>query len=131
MSSTHSSAVPERFWDDARAKVDREGRCRLCPQIHSLDAAHVYKRAIDKAIGQLAYEGSIVEAAVSLGCSASTLYVDPRDVVPLCRSCHRDYDTLKVDLLPVLTLVEQARIVSHVGIERALHRTAPVSWPRA
>jgi hypothetical protein len=44
------------------------------------------------------------------------------DIVPLCPQHHREYDARTLDLLPYLTLAEQAAAVEHVGIVRALRR---------
>lgn len=52
-------------------------------------------------------------------------YVHPDDVVPLCTGCHDKYDgrtNERLDLLPHLTYVEQARAVSHVGFVAAARR---------
>lgn len=46
-------------------------------------------------------------------------------VVPLCRDCHRAYDSEGFDLLPYLEAVyrtEQKHAVEHVGIARAYQR---------
>lgn len=98
----------ERWWGDARAKVEREGRCRLCPEVAGLQFAHTIARTHDQRVEL--EDGSIA------------IYVDPDDGVPLCRQCHYDYDMRRVSLLEVLTLNEQAAAVAHVGILRALHR---------
>lgn len=44
-------------------------------------------------------------------------------VVPLPRRLHRLYDNGELDILPYLTLEEQAHAVSHLGILGALKRT--------
>ena len=87
-----------RDWTKARAKVGYERKCRVCPSVENIAAAHTIGRVHDERV------------------------VDPNDVVPLCTDCHADYDARKLDLLPYLTLVEQAAAVAHVGIVRALHR---------
>jgi hypothetical protein len=64
---------------------------------------------------------------------------DPRDVVPLCRRHHREYDQGALDLLPYLEpryRTELARAVELVGLLRALarvtnHRWAPDTMERA
>ena len=46
-------------------------------------------------------------------------------VVPLCRSCHRDYDQGRLDLLPHLESAWRAQVahaVGHVGLIGALRR---------
>lgn len=92
-----------RNWSAAREKVVAEGKCRVCKQTaNGLEAAHVMGRKYDDPSGQ----------------------VDPDDVVPLCRPCHTAYDARRLNLLPYLSLAEQAKAVSHVGIARALRRTS-------
>lgn len=90
-----------RDWTEARAKVDREARCRCCGQSGvRLEAAHVIGRKHDDRNG----------------------LVHPDDIVPLLQEHHRQYDLGLIDLLPVLTEAEQARAVGHVGILRAWRR---------
>ena len=84
-----------------KAKVEREG-ARLepfaPPPYEVVDAAHVTPRAIG-------------------GC-------DHEDcVIGLRRADHRMYDAGRLDILPYLTLAEQAHAVSHLGILGALRRT--------
>lgn len=98
----------ERYWSGAIEKVRREGRCRLCPEVFGLQAAHTIGRRYDE------------KAELEDGTSA--IFVDPDDIVPLCRVCHSAYDRREVSLLEVLTLDEQAAAVSHIGIWRAAHR---------
>lgn len=93
-----------RDWAAARAKLEREGRCRSCSSRAALQAAHVIGRRHDEE-------------------EAGRLVVHPDDVVPLCQACHARYDAHALDLLPGLTLAEQARAVGHVGIISALRRT--------
>jgi hypothetical protein len=50
---------------------------------------------------------------------------DPLCVVPLCRTCHRAYDTGRLDLLPHLEpncRTQLAHAVGHVGLIGALRR---------
>lgn len=98
----------ERVWDGALEKVRREGRCRLCPEVYDLQAAHVVARKHDE--------------AVELEDGTWAIFVDPDDVIPLCRQCHYDYDHRKVSILEVCWPREQAAAVAHIGIVRALHR---------
>jgi|KBSMisStaDraftv2_1062788.scaffolds.fasta_scaffold1820776_2 hypothetical protein len=98
----------ERYWTGALEKVRREGRCRLCPEVYDLQAAHTIARKHDE--------------AVELEDGTVAIFVDPDDVIPLCRQCHYDYDHRKVSVLEVLSEREQAAAVAHVGIVRALHR---------
>lgn len=93
----------KRSWEAARAKVDREGCCRVCsgglPQ-----AAHVIGRDHDRHDDD------------------GVVRVNPADIVPLCARHHTAYDARQLDLLPHLTKDEQAQAVLHVGIIRAYHR---------
>lgn len=57
------------------------------------------------------------------------LWVDPDAVVPLCRDHHRAYDAHRLDLLPYLTLEEQAYAASKLGLVRALKRVGGVETP--
>jgi hypothetical protein len=92
---------------DQKAKVEREGPRLIVKEnaftshdemVAHLDPAHVTPRAIG-------------------GC-------DHEDcIVPLSRAQHRRYDNGELDLLPYLTLEEQAHAVSHLGIVGALKRT--------
>lgn len=103
---------PRRDWTQARAKVDTEGRCRNCRRQGGpgtslfLEAAHVIGREHD--------QPSLHDERV--------LWVAPIDVVPLCRMCHALYDDRRLDLLPVLTVEEQAAAVRKVGIVSATRR---------
>lgn len=97
-----------RDWSLARSKVEAEGRCRVCGQTSSLEAAHVCGQKYDSADG----------------------IVRPVDVVPLCSrkpsgagGCHQAYDSHDLDLLPYLSLEEQAWAAGHLGLVRALART--------
>lgn len=99
----------ERDWRDARAKVEREGCCRVCgarATAVKIEAAHTIGREHD------AKHGSKPDA----------LWVDPADVVPLCRDHHGLYDARRLDLLPHLTSAEQAAAVRHVGLVSAYQR---------
>lgn len=97
-----------RYWDEAIAKRDREGRCRVCGSQFFLQAAHTLARSFDERVPL--EDGTVM------------IYVEPDDVVPLCETHHRDYDMRRLSLLPYLTYDEQAAAVAHVGIVRALHR---------
>lgn len=100
--------IIDRFWDGALEKVRREGRCRLCPEVYELQAAHTVARKYDE--------------AAELEDGTFAIFVDPDDVIPLCAACHHAYDMRRVSILEVLTLREQAAAVAHLGIVRALHR---------
>lgn len=98
----------ERYWTGALEKVRREGRCRLCPEVFDLQAAHTVARKHDEVF--------------ELEDGTLAIFVDPDDVIPLCPSCHAAYDARRVSILEVLTLGEQAAAVAHLGVVRALHR---------
>lgn len=94
-------------WTDAHAKVVAEGSCRVGGQLHGYcDPAHIIQRS--RIPGP---EG-----------------MDARNIVPLCRSCHRAYDTRDLDLLPYLTVKEQGYAASLVGVVAALERTTNRRW---
>lgn len=102
--------MKQRDWDDARLKIQGEGACRVCglrPASFELEAMHTIGRKHDREV------------------RPGVFYVNPADVIPGCRACHVAYDKREVDILPVLTLAEQASAVRHVGIEAARRRTAP------
>lgn len=84
-----------RVWDSAIAKKVDEGCCRVCGG-YPVDAAHVVGRSRDRRDG-------------------NKQIVDPDSVVPLCRECHAAYDRHEKDLLPFLTVAEQARAVLDAG----------------
>lgn len=88
-----------RDWTAARAKVDREP-CRVCLSPF-VDAAHIIPRS---------------RATPGPG-------EDARNIVPLCRKHHVEYDQGRLDLLPYLTREEQAYAVELVGLYEAYRRT--------
>lgn len=96
----------KRDWSAARAKVAQEGVCRVCGHAQNLEAAHVVPRSLGGGQGADA-------------------------TVPLCRTCHRNYDAFRLDLIPYLTKDEQAEAVRVLGIERARRRLAPSAYGRA
>lgn len=111
---------PDRFWDDARAKVEQEGACRICKRTDlKLEAAHVLGRAYDEPrIG-------------ASGQPLKELYVDPDRIIPACgpfpENCHGDVDLKRIDLLPHLTIEEELRAVKDAGgIQAARTLLAPV-----
>ena len=93
-----------RDWSLAAAKVHGdEQRCRNCGET-PVEAAHVIGRSRDQRSG-------------------NTLTVSPDSVIPLCRDCHRKYDARDLDVLPHLTVREQAQAVTDAGgIIAALRR---------
>jgi hypothetical protein len=93
-----------RDWSAARLKVDTEGRCRVCGRSNvKLDAAHIVPRSRVSAGGRGEH---------------------PDNIVPLCHEpCHAAYDGHRLDILPYLTLGEQAYVVGLVGLAEAYRRT--------
>jgi hypothetical protein len=114
-----NSTPLRREWHDARAKVEREGRCRVCGSTRDLEAAHIIARRCD--------------AEMTGPRGGRYLYVHPDTIVPLCgafseRACHMMYDRRSLDLLPYLHLHEQIRAVEDAGgIMSALKRLGG-SW---
>ncbi len=105
-----------RDWREARRKLEREGRCRVCGETRDLEAAHVMGREHD---------------AVLVGPKGGeTVYVHPDCIVPLCGGftdnfCHGKYDARQLDLLPHLHIHEQVRAVEDAGgILSALKRVS-------
>ena len=94
----------KREWGEARIKLADEGVCRVCGTASSLEAAHVAGRKYDERV------------------SKSKAVVHPDDIVPLCREHHTQFDHHEIDLLPYLSIPEQVRAVSHLGIYGALRR---------
>lgn len=114
MRMSYASRVqPQRYWDDAVAKVQREGRCRVCGSRSGVEFAHTVGRKYD--------------ARVELDDGSVVIYVDPDDGVPLCREHHFAYDRHELSVLEYLSLEEQAAAVLHVGVVRALRRLACVT----
>lgn len=94
-----------RSWDEAIAKVHREGKCRVCGSGEQLQCAHTIGRA-----KQDVKDGTKV-------------IVKGDAIVPLCLPCHQLYDARGLDLLPYLGLFEQMCAVEGAGgIERARNR---------
>ena len=94
----------------AREKVDNDPRgCLGCGERRpsKLDAAHVIDRSLFPGQG----------------------FDEPDGVVPLCSrikggaGCHDAYDAHRLDILPSLTLDEQAAAVAKVGMRAAFVRT--------
>lgn len=105
-SSLERRTAPKRKPISPASKAQREkvkgSVCRSCGD-ELVHPAHV----IDRSLG---------------GCN------DPLCVLPLCPSCHRDYDGGKAEVLPFLSKAEQAHAVGHVGIVSALKRTTNLHW---
>jgi hypothetical protein len=85
------SSPPRRNWDQALEKVMLAGgRCRVCDSRDMVQCAHIIGREND-CYQPMRDEGDWREW---------TVY--PDRIVPLCKRCHEDYDTHKLDLLPYL-----------------------------
>lgn len=97
-----ASRSKRRDWSEPREKVEAEGRCRVCARSGiKLDAAHIVPRS-----------------QVSPGPGEH-----PDNIVPLCAErCHPAFDGRRLDLLPYLTLGEQAYATSLVGLVAAYQR---------
>lgn len=97
-----------RDWTEPRQKVEAEGHCRVCGRSGlKLDAAHIIPRS-----------------RVAPGPGE---HVD--NIVPLCAErCHPAFDTGGFDLLPYLTIGEQAYATRLVGMLEALQRTTNRGW---
>jgi predicted restriction endonuclease len=84
----------KRNWTDAKEKVKNEGMCRVCGNSEILDPAHIIPRSL----------GGDMNAA---------------NIIPLCRTCHSEYDAHRLDILPFLKRAEEERAVMLIGIARA------------
>jgi hypothetical protein len=109
-----STSIPRR-WGDARAKMEEEGRCRVCGEgpWNILEAAHVIGRRCDPIM-----QGER---------GGQYRYVHPDSIVPLCKRCHASYDRRELDLLPFMFWPEQVRAVEDAGgVMSALKRVSPM-----
>ena len=82
--------------------------CIVCGATHRVDPAHLIPRSLG-------------------GCG------DGLCVVPLCRRCHRAYDSGQLDLLPYVEPAWRAQLahaVGHVGLIGALRRIGSRTAPR-
>lgn len=112
----------KRDWRSARAKVDGEGRCRVCKESWGLQTAHVIGREHD-----LDSRNGLVPNGDS-----NAYFVRPDRVIPLCGTCHTAYDRHEVEVLHVLTLDEQLQAVRDAGsVESMRRRTAPLAYRRS
>lgn len=96
--SKRKSPNKRRDWTEPRQKVEAEGRCRVCGGTSDVQAAHIVPRS---------------QVAAGHG-----EHVD--NIVPLCgdfgNGCHGLFDRGELDLLPFLTLGEQAyAVLIHPG----------------
>ena len=124
--------VPTPDYTEARAKVDREGRCRVCGAqegygVH-LEAAHVLGRKHDPkdATGRRIV---VPEAVVAL-CRRSQVADLPKDLEESRRhgGCHPAYDAHALNLRPYLTDEEWHYAVGLVGLGDAERRTMGRAW---
>lgn len=121
----------KRDWSAARAKVDREGECRLWGGRQGecegrLEAAHLIGRDRDS-VPLIAQEGDGFR-------TGPVIRVAPERIVPLCARHHGMYDRHEVDLLGRLHLVEELQAVAdsrvgwESGIECSRRRLAPLAY---
>ena len=93
--------MTRRDWSAAQFKRDQG--CRVCGK-HPVELAHVIGRANDKRYGNV-------------------FKVHPDSVAPLCHDHHTAYDARRFDLLPYLSVGEQAQaVIDARGIVAALRR---------
>lgn len=94
-----------RDWTEARAKVDREGRCRVCGRTWKVEAAHVIPRSVAPNGGEHA------NAIVPL-CGD---YIDESGKA--VKGCHSRYDDKSqgLDLRPYLTVEEYDAAIEAAG----------------
>ena len=81
--------------------------CLVCGAEYGIDPAHLIPRSLG-------------------GCGEALC------VVPLCRRCHRGYDTGRLDMLPYLEPAWRAQLahaVGHIGLIGALRRISGSSAP--
>lgn len=96
-----------RDWTDAKRKVEAEGVCRNCHSGSTLEPAHLIHRGM----------GGGMEA---------------ENIIPLCRTCHKAFDSHMLDILSLLTLEEQLAAVRNAGgIENARIRLVPSLYRRS
>lgn len=87
-----------RNWTQAKQKIEEERRCRICS--NKPEPAHIIPRS--RIPGPEA--------------------MDARNIVPLCRQHHTEYDSHTLDLLPYLSHEEQSFAVQLVGMHEAYKR---------
>jgi hypothetical protein len=131
------SSQPKRDWTEARAKVDRSA-CRVAVYKNikagcegEMEAAHIIGRECDQFIPAEEWheDDGPLEARLKFADGYlrqewnGELRVFPVRIVPLCRKHHRAYDAHELDLLPYLTVEEQAQAVLDAGgLELARNR---------
>lgn len=94
-----------RNWSEARAKVDREGRCRVCGSSWRVEAAHVIPRSVAPNGGE--HHDAIVPLCGD--------YVDQDGRA--VKGCHSRYDDKSegLDLRPYLTVQEYDAAIEAAG----------------
>ena len=95
-----------RFWEDADAKMPLRG-CRACGG-DGMERAHLVPRRFDEV-----REGPR---------GGKYLYVEPDNIVALCRACHEAFDAGTLSLIGKLTMRELRHVVSILGKHRARRR---------
>lgn len=105
---------PQRDWRDSLAKLEAEGRCRVCGVERGLQQAHTVGRTHDAAKpGQ------------------KTLWVDPDAIIILCQHCHADQGAGDLSILEFMTAAEQLYAVRTLGsIEAARRKLDPLDYRR-
>lgn len=133
-------AAAPRYWNDARAR--NVEACRVCglgnESGRRIELAHVVGRTHDPEIAcptcsPYAEDDWQDHRARCPTCKGEgrVRYVHPLAVVPLCSivvgkksdGCHWRFDQGRLDLLPYLTIGEQAHAVGLIGIVGAFQRT--------
>ena len=102
---------------EQRAKVEREGARIDMSVLSSLQLLVLDTAARQTVLGLGPVDPAHIVPRTQGGC-------DHEDCVcPLPRRLHQAYDEGKLDILPYLTLAEQAHAASHIGLLGALKRT--------
>lgn len=78
-------------------------KCRICETANDVDRHHIVPRSIRRDDHEL-------------------------NLVPVCRADHRAIHRKEVDLLPWLTLEEQAHAAGLIGLQQAFRLLAPTAY---
>lgn len=131
----------KRFWNDAIAKIQLEGSCRLTREggcEGPLEAAHTVARARQDRELYVLKDTDGKDRAVTFELArllekfgirlppdpCVILYVDPESILPLCRAHHQKYDARRISILEIMTLEEQTNAAKAAGgIAGAYKRT--------